>query len=353
METFKLQKRAEVLLTTELQAQITLLHNQCPTNKEWSGLLVYKVTKGSVEEFLDNDEAELELTCENVFLMDFGDATFTSFEGNESWIKFFELFPQIDPTRQDKDNGYYIGKLHSHHNMRAFHSGIDTQDLVDNAPTSPMFLSVVCNYDCQPFSEISIEYEKEIEGVETWSIPKWLKKQITKHQKKEKRKGVIIVPCDTVYEGEEWLINQIEEVELKNRKTTVYVPNRIGFDHKSSTNSSVNKVYKPEGVDQNIYRKVLNEIPELLLLGHDPKNIAPKDALNKANTLVTTAALPTYEKAFMQYFKSYWFDAYFFNTNIKEAEAIDAVKEFVKLHDDNWLANKIETVCDTYKKEHC
>lgn len=112
-EKIVLKRRAKVLITKELQAQITCLHNQCPSGKEWSGLLVYKITKGNVDEFISGDEGEdIELRAENVFLMDFGDAAFTSFEGSEDYIKFFEQFPQIDPTRDDKANGYYIGKLH-------------------------------------------------------------------------------------------------------------------------------------------------------------------------------------------------------------------------------------------------
>lgn len=112
MDKVLLKKRAKVIITKELQAQITLMHSQCPTNKEWSGLMVYKVTKGTIPEFLKDEAAPLEMTCEKFFLMDFGDSTFTSFEGSEDWITFFEKFPEVDPTREDKNNGYYIGKLH-------------------------------------------------------------------------------------------------------------------------------------------------------------------------------------------------------------------------------------------------
>ena len=110
------KNKANVIITEKLQAQITCLHNQCPQGKEWSGLVVYKITSGVIRHFL-NEQDNLELTCEDLFPMDFGDATFTSFEAGVDYIKFFELYPQVDPTREDKGNSYYYGKVHSHQAM--------------------------------------------------------------------------------------------------------------------------------------------------------------------------------------------------------------------------------------------
>jgi len=112
-QEIKLENRkVTVVITPELASQIDFMHRQCPANTEWSGLLIYNIEEGNIEEFskLENPKAELELRAVGLYPMDFGDATFTSFEGDEKWLKAFSVYPQVDPIKPEP--GYYIGKIH-------------------------------------------------------------------------------------------------------------------------------------------------------------------------------------------------------------------------------------------------
>lgn len=96
---------AKVTMSKELIAQIGALHFVCPKKTEWSGLLIWEITKGSIE-----DLQNLEIIAHAVYPMDFGDATFTSFEGNDDWLKAFAQYPQVDPMNPTP--GWYVGKIH-------------------------------------------------------------------------------------------------------------------------------------------------------------------------------------------------------------------------------------------------
>lgn len=63
------------------------------------------MVKGSLEDLTD-----VEIRAEGLFPMDFGDASFTSFEGDENWLKAFAQYPQIDPMNPTP--GWYAGKIH-------------------------------------------------------------------------------------------------------------------------------------------------------------------------------------------------------------------------------------------------
>lgn len=102
-------------MSKNLIDQVAFLHRHCRKNTEWSGLLIYEVREGSINDLMTDKEADMEIWADALFPMDYGDTTFTSFEGNENYLKAFEQYPEIDPF--DPKPGWYLGKIHSHHSM--------------------------------------------------------------------------------------------------------------------------------------------------------------------------------------------------------------------------------------------
>lgn len=355
-EKITLKNKASVVITPGLQSQITVLHNQCPQDKEWSGLLVYKVTKGDINKLVnDLEDNEVEISAEHVFPMDFGDAAYTEFAGSEDWIKYFELYPQVDPLRDDKNNGYYTGKLHSHHNMKAFHSGTDTQDIVENAPKLPMFLSLVCNYSCNPFAEIGIAYqietETKIKEKKSMKLWKWFgadQDEVTEKEEKVIRNGTIIIPCDVFYETDQSLLDQIKAIKNKVAESTIpFKPSNVGFQYqKESTN-----YYKDWKSVKVSYTDIFKDLPDLILLGNSTDKMFALEALNLATKNVTHTNMSDYTKAFKEYFTNYWFPIVFRGTNTKEEDVLDTIIQWSMQHSKIWVARQIKASCDELKKE--
>jgi len=341
MEQLKSTHKAKLVITKNLASQIEVLHSQCPENREWSGLLLIKILEGSLE-----DVQNLKISCEQLYLMDFGDATFTSFEAGEDWLKFYELFPQVDPIENPQSHPWYVAKIHSHHNMSAFHSGTDTQDLVENAPKFPFFLSLVVNYKCQPFAEIGVAGEVK----ETRTL-----KNLILNQPETKKPYTYIIPCDISYETDSWLIDQITNIKEKSKPVThsFTIPsyNPVGFSYKPA---SWEKEPKTPKQNQRGYRKVLDKLSELFTFGVGTSltfSNPPAKVLDKIDELVNPIDLPKFKSAFKAYFLT-WFDEYF-TLFYTEEEVVECV-EFFLAQDANknkWISGILEKTLNELKED--
>jgi proteasome lid subunit RPN8/RPN11 len=356
MDKIVSQKRATILITQKLQSQVTLLHSQCPTGKEWSGLLLCQITEGSIEK-----PDELEITCEEAFLMDLGDATFTSFEANTDWLKFFEMFPQVDPTNERKpDNKWYIGKIHSHHSMSAFHSGTDTQDLVENAPKLPFFLSLVVNYACNPFAEIAVAGEIESKSVtrNKWSLTNFLVGDNKVEKKTDKKPITYIIPCDVLYLTDQWLLDQVEAIKERNKpKSTVYRPPMYSsYDSTKDSKDDTTKE-KSNGKLKEIpkgYRLMIDNLADLLTLGcgETYQNDQPAAMVyDHIDWLLNGTNKNEYLSAFKHYFIHFWYKDVFGVTNITLPESLICIRHFTGLdtQKNRWLTSDLNRT--TYEIE--
>lgn len=124
-------------MSTSVYAQISYLHKKF-LGREWSGPIFYKVN-GSLED-IDN----LELRIEHFFLYDIGSAGYTEYDFDSEIIDFYNDHPECDPCNEEAEE-WKIGHLHSHHNMAAFFSGTDSQELIDSAEQHNFFLSIIVN----------------------------------------------------------------------------------------------------------------------------------------------------------------------------------------------------------------
>lgn len=329
------------MLTAQLAAQIQFLHNQCPKGDEWSGLLIYKVEEGDVNRFLDPKDTTgyLELRAEAVFPMDYGTATFTSFEGNGDWMKCFETFPQIDPIKPEP--GWYIGKIHSHNTMPVFHSSVDKADIYENAPKLPMFLSLIVNYACEVDCELAVAIEVEetiltrtVSKLTNWSI----NKQRTVAKKTTVHKPVWLAKCDVVYEQDEWLIDQAEA--LKPKKPIVY---------QSPKNNKTDD--KKVDVQPRVYMAMLDNFAELVSLG-TVTGRPPTEVLHSVNIAVGVTEIDDYVKAVKAYFVEDWYDEAFMYNACTSSEAIDAILKYLDTVGNNWLGGKLKTALNELKTEY-
>lgn len=112
-----------------MEEKIRYLLRKFPST-EWSGVLFYTY-EGTFE---NND---LVITCQDIFPMDLGNATFTEFSMTEDVAAYLadniELF--------DSE----MGLIHSHHNMSAFFSGTDTDTLQEEGDERNCFVSLIVN----------------------------------------------------------------------------------------------------------------------------------------------------------------------------------------------------------------
>jgi len=101
---------------------------------EWSGVLFYKINKGSASDLSKPFEIELV----DIYLMDIGTSGYTEYEADENVVLYM------------MDKGYefgevFIGHIHSHHNMKTYFSGTDMSELRTNCGNHNLYLSVIVN----------------------------------------------------------------------------------------------------------------------------------------------------------------------------------------------------------------
>ncbi len=353
------QYKAKVLISKELSAQIAYLHNKCKDDTEWSGLLIYEVLKGGLE-----DLQNLELKAHAVFPMDFGDATFTSFEASDYWLSAFEKFPQVDPLTPQP--GWYIGKIHTHHNMSVFHSQTDKNDLHATAENLPMFLSLIVNYKTKTDCELAIviEAEEEVTTKIKWKLKGWKLAKEEQNVKKVDNKRVFVIKCEVDYEQEDWFKLQVQNVEKGSRRVPVHTTGHgygsgYGYGHSTFRQEEFEwaKAYKgPKETpktdeSKNVtwtgraYQLMLANAPDLFTLGMG-HTMTVKDALDKTNLIVEAHQATTYKKAFMAYFDEWYKKVYSSAPDLDEMDAVAAAKLLLSYHKEVWIVKTINTALD-------
>ena len=91
----------DLIIPMEVEMKIRTICKNIWDN-EWSGILFYTYT-GSIE---DND---LKITCTDIFVLDIGSATFTSFSMSPEIVDYIAENPSLVDCQ--------MGLIHSHNNM--------------------------------------------------------------------------------------------------------------------------------------------------------------------------------------------------------------------------------------------
>lgn len=136
-------------MSDNICSQINFLHKKVGKT-EWSGILLYSHKEGSIE-----DADDLVMVAEQIFLMDIGTAAGTEYINDiDSILEMVERYPRYEQGELK------IGHIHSHHNMDAYFSNVDMDELQINSPSHNYYLSLIVNFKSKPVAKISTIAEK-------------------------------------------------------------------------------------------------------------------------------------------------------------------------------------------------
>ena len=123
----KKQSTYKLIVPENVESKIRYLIRKFPST-EWSGVLFY-----TYEGTFENDD--LVLTCRDIYPMDLGTSTFTTFNMSEDVASYMAENMELFDCQ--------LGMVHSHHSMGAFFSGQDMQNLQQEAENTNNYLSLV------------------------------------------------------------------------------------------------------------------------------------------------------------------------------------------------------------------
>jgi len=172
----------KVLINPQVWKDVDLCLQRCQ-NVEFSGIILY-TKKGSL-----SDLGGIVLTVEHFLLMDIGTAGYTEFTFDSDLMNFCMEHGNIIPNTT-----HYIGKLHSHHNMSSYHSGVDVDDILLNLDVATQYLSIVVNNRWEIDTRFGIYKE-----IETYNKTKYydIDEKLIELEKRDSFKEAILYDCKT------------------------------------------------------------------------------------------------------------------------------------------------------------
>lgn len=202
----ELKEKAKLIISSELTQRVTYLHNKIG-NIEWSGILMYSIQNGNVE-----NPKEFVIKAENLWLMDVGTSAYTEYDFGPEMMDMYDSFPQADPLYCEDNNlkPWKIGHIHTHHNMNTFFSGTDSKELQDNAPNHNYYLSLIVNFDGKWCAKIAIATE-----IKTKKKFKWRGSEgnFLSFEKETEEKDIMTIDCDLEFEGQDGIDKRIAKIK--------------------------------------------------------------------------------------------------------------------------------------------
>ena len=99
----------------------------------------------------------MEITVRGIYLFDIGSPGYTEFDVGSEIINVYDQFPEM----MENPDIWKYGKIHSHHEMKAYHSDTDVKDLHEQAPSHAFYVSLVVNFDETYDCEIAVLCKEE------------------------------------------------------------------------------------------------------------------------------------------------------------------------------------------------
>lgn len=133
LESVDFKTTGKVEIMPILKDQIDYLH-QMIGSKEWSGILFYTIEKGTIGE-IDT----VVIQAHYVMPLNIGSSVYTEYDPDEAALDAFDMFEGAEDMER--------GTIHTHHNMQAFFSGTDTEDLIEKVADNShsYYLSLIVN----------------------------------------------------------------------------------------------------------------------------------------------------------------------------------------------------------------
>ena len=196
-------------ISDKAQSQIDYLLRKFP-NTEWSGMMVWDIVEGSLK-----SPTDLKLIVEYVLLMDIGSAAYTEYDNNaQLMLDLYDEYPDAMTKR--------IGHIHSHHNMKAYFSSTDDQELHDNVDKHVAYLSMIVSKS----SSYAAKMAKLVEQSSTYTIKDFDDEEISSTSTEK-----IMLVYDIDIAQEEYEANSLIDARLA--KVREYSEERMKTTHKT------------------------------------------------------------------------------------------------------------------------
>lgn len=189
-----------LIITPRLQQQILYLHSEVG-KAEWSGVLLYKVIEGDI-----NDPENMVIEAKGLFLLDIGSSAYTEYGVDERFMDVVDQYPEFI------DDEWQMGHIHTHHNMTTFFSGTDQQELHDNVELYNYYLSLIVNFEGDYTAKI-VTLARDSDSVV------WMKNREGEYVQYLEKGGerMIQFDCDIHLVTEDFLQKQLEETVAKKK----------------------------------------------------------------------------------------------------------------------------------------
>lgn len=199
--------RGVLNINKQIEEQIDLLHTVVGA-KEWSGVLLYTVN-GDVDSNVDVD-------VKGLFPMDIGTSAYTEYEFDENIMDMYDMYPNA------LDEQWRLGHIHTHHNMKAYFSGTDNQELKDNTPNHAYYLSLIVNFDKSYCARLCFMGTREVKGTSSVSVKGIkLSSHLCNNNKVDREEDVIYaIDLDIVMPKKDsniTLLGEINKIQNKNK----------------------------------------------------------------------------------------------------------------------------------------
>ena len=145
--------KGKLHMSKRLMEQVNLLHDYAG-NVEWSGPLFYNITGN-----LSNPD-NIKIVAHAMYPMDIGTSGYTEYDFEpEQTMDMHDYYPEIITDSWD------MGHMHTHHNMKAYFSGTDDQELRDNTPNHAYYVSLIVNHKKEYVARLCVMAKKTVTGL--------------------------------------------------------------------------------------------------------------------------------------------------------------------------------------------
>jgi hypothetical protein len=208
MEIYSIKSVGTFIVSKQLQREIDFLHDKIGA-KEWSGVLFYSVENTEIASMKD-----LSFIGHHIFPMDIGTSGGTEFNYGPELMEIYDHIPEAMEMN--------MGLCHSHHNMSAFVSKTDEDELVKNAPSYNFYISLIVAFNRKYVCKIA--FPTTCATKREFSL-KDFNGEIQKVGNTEEKEMLILADLDIEFEGEEnvdeWFSERYKVVEEENKKKVV------------------------------------------------------------------------------------------------------------------------------------
>jgi hypothetical protein len=265
----------KLVIPKNVQQLIDYLHYKIGST-EWSGILFYKITKGSIDKLKD-----LEFTVTFIYPMNIGSSAYTEFDYTGEIVNAYNVF--------EEGLECSTGLVHSHHNMTAFFSDTDVSELQDNAKNYNYYTSLIVNFAHEYCAKIAIPSKTSSNLLSKFknALGKYVSISLVKEEKDILLLGDLKVVIENKVTVPEWLPLRIKV--LQSIKEEVKVPFIRDFNTFSNDEylgkDTIKKYNFTKDIDFSKVDKKKQFLTSLINLNEDNKNGSLLFSLDKLKDL--------------------------------------------------------------------